>query len=182
MYLLTTPAKSTRQRAWTVQRGQRPCQGDPQRCQELIDREAGRLQARVNRPRRPRCPDGAQALIVAARLVSSDAAKSGARSARSREIARAARIARIASGSSTVAIKRRRPPHRGHASTLMSNARRIRFAHGQCREGGAAVGCPKRPRSAAGASKASADPLERVVEVRADKAIAMDRHSTIWCT
>jgi class 3 adenylate cyclase len=45
--------------------------------------------------------------------------------------ARAARIARIASGSSTVAIKRIRPPHRGHASTSMSNPRPIRSAHAQ---------------------------------------------------
>jgi hypothetical protein len=30
-----------------------------------------------------------------------------------------------------VAIKRKRPPQRGHASTSMSNARRIRSAHAQ---------------------------------------------------
>jgi hypothetical protein len=32
-----------------------------------------------------------------------------------------------------VAIKRRRPPQRGHVSTSMSKARRIRAAHAQCR-------------------------------------------------
>jgi hypothetical protein len=39
-----------------------------------------------------------------------------------------------------VAIKRRRPPQRGHASTSMSNARRIRSAHAQRRGTGAVVG------------------------------------------
>jgi hypothetical protein len=40
--------------------------GIPRGGRELIDREAGRLQARVNRPRRPQCLP-AQALSVAAR-------------------------------------------------------------------------------------------------------------------
>jgi len=40
-------------------------------------------------------------------------------------MARAARIARIASGSSTVAIKRIRPPQRGQASTSISNRLRV---------------------------------------------------------
>src|SRR2546422_964601 len=96
-----------------------------------FDRDAGRLRARANRSRRARRPDGAQALIAAVWLVSSDAAKGGARSARSRNAARAARIARIAAGSSRGAIKRRRPPHRGQASTSISNARLIRSAHAQ---------------------------------------------------
>jgi hypothetical protein len=34
-------------------------------------------------------------------------------------------------GSSTVAIRRKRPPQRGHASTSISNARRISAAHAQ---------------------------------------------------
>ena len=72
-------------------------------------------------------------------LVSSDAANGGARSVSSRDAATAARIARIASGSSTVPIKRKRPPQREHASTSISNARRIRSAHAQCRETGAAA-------------------------------------------
>src|SRR5439155_1435708 len=50
-----------------------------------------------------------------------------------RDAASAARIARIASGSSTVAISRSRPPQRGHASTSTSNARRISAAHAQWR-------------------------------------------------
>ena len=49
-----------------------------------FDRDAGRLRARANRPRRARRPDGAQALIAAVWLVSSSAAKGVARSARSR--------------------------------------------------------------------------------------------------
>ncbi len=56
----------------------------------------------------------------------------------SRDTATAARIARIASGSSTVAIKRKRPAQRGPASTSTSNARLIRSAHAQCRELGGA--------------------------------------------
>src|SRR5712692_3434888 len=44
----------------------------------------------------------------------------GVRSGRSRDVAGAARIARVASGSSTVAIRRRRPPHCGQASTSIS--------------------------------------------------------------
>src|SRR5438128_1557886 len=94
---------------------------------------------RANKPRRPWRPDGAQALSAAAWLVSSDAANGGARSASSRDAATAARIAPIAAGSSTVPIKRKRPPQREHASTSISNARLIRSAHAQCRESGAAA-------------------------------------------
>ena len=85
-------------------------------------REAGgdRSKRRANKPRRPWRPDGAQALSAAAWLVSSDAANGGARPASSRAPATAARIARIASGSSTVPIKRKRPPQREHASTASS--------------------------------------------------------------
>src|SRR5712692_8180068 len=61
--------------------------------------------------------------------MSGTGAYGGARSGRSRDVARAARIARVASGSSTVAIRRRRPPHCGQASTSISNARLIRLAH-----------------------------------------------------
>jgi hypothetical protein len=49
--------------------------------------------------------------------VFSDDANGGARSARCSDHARDARIARTASKSSTVAIRRRRPPQRGQAST-----------------------------------------------------------------
>ena len=42
-----------------------------------------------------------------------------------------ARILRMTPGSSTVAIRRRRPPQRGHANTSISNARRISAAHAQ---------------------------------------------------
>jgi hypothetical protein len=56
-----------------------------------------------------RRPDGAQAPITALWLMSRNAANGGARSTRSRDTATAARIARIASGSSTVAIRWRRP-------------------------------------------------------------------------
>src|SRR5436309_7274494 len=94
---------------------------------------------RANKPRRPWRPDGAQALSAAAWLVSSDAANGGARPASSRDAATAARIARIAAGSSTVPIKRKRPPQREHATTSISNARLIRSAHAQCRESGAAA-------------------------------------------
>jgi len=82
-------------------------------------------------------------------LVLSDGANGEARSAPSSDNARVARIARTASGASTVAIRRRRPPQRGQASTSMSNARLISSAHAQWREGGAA----------GGASFASADAL-----------------------
>lgn len=54
--------------------------------------------------------------------------------------ATAAKIARIASRSSTVAINRRRPPHRGHASTSISKARRIESAHAQWRQAGSVIG------------------------------------------
>jgi len=77
--------------------------------------------------------DSAQALIAGAGPGSGDPLKGGARSASSRDLATAARIARIAPGSSTVAIKRRRPPQRGHARTSISNARLIKSAHAQCR-------------------------------------------------
>jgi hypothetical protein len=90
-----------------------------------LTEDAGPRQAGANTLRRR----GAQALIAAVWLVSSAAPAGGARSARARDTARAARIARMASGSSTVAIKRRRPPHRGQASTSISNARLIRSAH-----------------------------------------------------
>jgi hypothetical protein len=73
----------------------------------------------------------AQTPMAAAWLVFGAGANGGARSASSRDPAPATKIARIASGSSTVAIKRRRPPQRGHASTSMSEARRIRSAHAQ---------------------------------------------------
>jgi hypothetical protein len=45
----------------------------------------------------------------------------------------AARICRTATGSSTVAITRSRPPQRGHANTSIANARRINAAHVQLR-------------------------------------------------
>jgi hypothetical protein len=54
-----------------------------------------------------------------------------------------------------VAIKRRRPPHRGPASTSMSNARRIRRAHAQWGEFGAAVGSSFTPADALAAVGAS---------------------------
>jgi Subunit ChlI of Mg-chelatase len=66
-------------------------------------------------------------------LGGSPAAPGGARPSRSRDSASAARIGRIASGSSTVAINRSRPPQRGHASTSRSKARRISAAHAQWR-------------------------------------------------
>ena len=74
-----------------------------------------RSKRRANKPRRPWRPDGAHALSAAAWLVSSDAANGGARSVSSRDAATAARIARIASGSSTVPIKRKRPPQAADA-------------------------------------------------------------------
>src|SRR5262245_13262565 len=54
----------------------------------------------VNRLRRPRCLDAAQALSTTAGLGASTAAPGGARPSRSRDPASAVRIARIASGSS----------------------------------------------------------------------------------
>jgi len=48
---------------------------------------------------------------------------------------RAARIWRTASGSSTVASTRNRPPQRGHANTSSANARRMRAAQLQLRRG-----------------------------------------------
>ena len=43
-------------------------------------------------------------------------------------------MARMTRGASIVATRRRRPPHRGQASTSMSKAWRIRWAHAQRRE------------------------------------------------
>ena len=59
---------------------------------------------------------------------------------------RAARIWRTATGSATVAITRSRPPQRGHASTSIAKAWRIRLGPGVvsglrgCRRGGGRVG------------------------------------------
>jgi hypothetical protein len=75
----------------------------------------------------------AQAPCTTGGLGGSPAAPGGARPSRSRHPPSAARIARIASGSSTVAINRSRPPQRGHASTSRSKARRISAAHAQWR-------------------------------------------------
>ena len=50
---------------------------------------------------------------------------------------RAARICRTATGSSTVAITRSRPPQRAHANTSIANARRMRPAHVSCAAGAA---------------------------------------------
>jgi len=61
--------------------------------------------------------------MVAARLVFSACGNGGCRSGQFPRPGTATRIARIASASSTVAIKRKRPPQRGHASTSMSNGR-----------------------------------------------------------
>jgi hypothetical protein len=79
--------------------------------------------------------------MAVVRLVSGAVGNGGARSGSSRDNA-AARIVRIASGSSTVAINRKRPPQRGQASTSISNARLIGAAHAQCGELGAAAGPP----------------------------------------
>src|SRR5437867_1527033 len=55
----------------------------------------------------------------------------GARSARSASDVSLERIASSTRRSSMMAIKRRRPPQRGQASTSISNARRMRSAHAQ---------------------------------------------------
>jgi multidrug transporter EmrE-like cation transporter len=85
----------------------------------------------ANKPRRSPRPGAAQAPSVVAGLGVGAGAPGGARPASSRDAA--ARIAPIASGSSTVAISRSRPPQRGHASTSTSNTRRISAAHAQWR-------------------------------------------------
>ena len=56
--------------------------------------------------------------------------------------ARTARTAWISPGSSTVAIKRRRPPHRGQARTSISNARCMNPAQDQWRCVRSAGACP----------------------------------------
>src|SRR5437773_3307966 len=114
-----------------VQRGQAACQGICAGQRSAKRWEGTAPTTRANRPRRRRRPEGAQTPIAVAWLVFSAGGNGGARSTSSRDPATATKIARIASGSSTVAIKRRRPPQRGHASTSTSNARRIRSAHAQ---------------------------------------------------
>jgi len=136
------PAPSRPHRDWATDGSAPPDTARTTACQRIsVAQGTGGdwSERRANKPRRPWRPDGAQALSAAAWLVSSDAANGGARSASSRDAATAARIARIASGSSTVPIKRNRPPQREHASTSISNARLIRSAHAQCRESGAAA-------------------------------------------
>ena len=62
----------------------------------------------------------------------------------------AARICRTATGSSTVAITRNRPPQFGQANTSSANARRMRAAQVQLRRGGDGPG-----RVSAGSSAAA---------------------------
>ena len=120
-------------RAWLISTG----------CFKAID--AMRRRARFNASQveiaeRLEAEDSAQALIAGAGPGSGDAVKGRTRSTSSRDPATAARIARIAPWSSTVAIKRRRRPQRGHASASMSKAHRIRSAHAQWRPLAAGVG------------------------------------------
>lgn len=61
---------------------------------------------------------GAQAPVATAWLALSAGMGGGARPTSPSDSARAPKMARIASGSSTVAINRRRPPHRGQAPLM----------------------------------------------------------------
>jgi hypothetical protein len=92
-----------------------------------LDRVTGPLKRRESRAQRRRCPVCELRRRSPRRGWCSAPARAAALDPPVRP-ATAAMIAEIASGSSTVAISRRRPSQRGHASTSMSNARRIRSA------------------------------------------------------
>lgn len=114
---------------------------DCERANGTPEIRAAPADAPPNRRRRKHSP-GWRSVRLGSRVVGSSVTGGGARSTRSADAARLSRIARIAAGSSMVPSKRRRPPQRGQASTSMSKARRMRFAHAQCRGCGGGACAP----------------------------------------